>query len=597
MNIILTKPNILKSKNLLSQISDLEVALNSFSFEELTTAEATRLKESFDRFKNELEGKIWGSEPEGTENNSQNQDKNRSEASEDEKEAQLIAKVSHELRTPLNGIVGFTDLLKEGTLNEIQKEQVHAIQAASRSLMEIINELLEYSKLEASSEEFDELPFNIHNLIKEVAYLCETLIVDKEIAFEVNIDPSIPANLLGDPSKLSQLLLNLLGNAIKFVEKGSVLLRADLTGLDKNKCSIEFIIEDTGIGIPQEDLKHIFDAFRQADQQTFFKYGGTGLGLSIVKQIVDRLGGAISVKSKQHKGTQFTMTLDYALGKKQPLPMKAKKKENKQSVDTLKVLVFEDNPLNQFLIKKRLKSWGCTFFVTENAVEGLQILEEELIDVVFMDLHMPVVDGYEITRRIRANQQERISQVPVIALTADFTIREKEKANTDGINDFILKPYTPEELLDKLIQYGFTKPESTHFQGNLKDKEESTPKPEELTKLDLTEVLEDCMGEVDMLADLVELYKGNALEFIGKAKLHLQNKDFEQLQFSTHKLKSGLAMMKTQNLLILVQQIHEHCKNDKNYDQMNFLFQQFVTEYPMVEFALDAEVTRLKKEK
>ncbi|NNJ89196.1 MAG: response regulator, partial [Eudoraea sp.] len=476
-------------------------------------------------------------------------------------------------------------------------EQIHAIQAASRSMMEVINELLEYSKLGDSSEEFDELPFNIHNLIREVAYLCETLIVDKEIVFKVKIDPDIPTNLQGDPSKLSQVLLNLLGNAIKFVDKGSVSLSTHLIALNKDKCSIEFIVEDTGIGIPQKDLKHIFEAFRQADQHTFSKYGGTGLGLSIVKQIVDKLGGAISVQSEQQKGTQFTMTLDYALGKKEPSQMKAKKQENKQSVDTLKVLVFEDNPLNQWLIKKRLKSWGCTFFVTEHATEGLQILDDEIIDVVFMDLHMPVVDGYEITRRIRANQQERISKVPVIALTADFSAGDKDKASEDGINDFILKPYTAEELLDKLIQYGFTKPESTHFQGTLKEKEEIIPKAEEYTQLDLTEVLEDCMGEVEMLAELVELYKRNALEFIGKAKLHLQNKDFEQLQFSTHKLKSGLAMMQTQNLLILVQQLHEHCKTDRNYDQMNFLYQQFVTEYPRVEFALDAEVIRLKKEK
>ena len=587
----------MKSKNLLSQISDLEIALNSFSFEELTTAEATRLKGSFDRFKNELEGKIWGFEPERIENIPIDSDKSRSTVSAEEKEAQLIAKVSHELRTPLNGIVGFTDLLMEGALNEEQKEQVHAIQAASSFMMEIIDELLEYSKLEASSHEFNEVPFNIHNLIKEVAYLCETLIVDKKIAFEVKTDPNIPMNLLGDPSKLSQVLLNLLGNAIKFVEMGNISLSTRLIGFHKKKCSIEFIIEDTGIGIPKEDLKHIFEAFRQAEQHTFSKYGGAGLGLSIVKQIVDRLGGAISVKSELHKGTQFTISLDYTLGKKQPIKMKTRKKENRQSVDTLNVLVFEDNPLNQWLIKKRLTSWGCTFFVTENAVEGLQILEDELIDVVFMDLHMPVVDGYEITRRIRTNQQQRISQVPVVALTADFSVKDKEKASKDGINDFILKPYTPEELLDKLIQYGFSKPESTHFQGTLKGQEELTPKADELTKLDLTEVLEDCMGEVDMLAELVELYKRNALEFIGKAKLHLQNKDFEQLQFSTHKLKSGLAMMQTQNLLILVQQLHEHCMNDRNYDQMNFLYQQFVTEYPMVEFALDAEVTRLKKEK
>ncbi len=492
--------------------------------------------------------------------------------------------------------MGFTDLLKEGDLNEVQKGQVNAIKSASTTLLEIINELLEFSKLEAGSEEFNELPFNFHNLIKEVSYLCDTLIVDKKISFEVKTDPKIPEILLGDPSKLTQILLNLLGNAIKFVENGGVSLSTRIIRICNNKATIEFIIEDTGIGISQEDLKHIFDAFRQAGQHTFSKYGGTGLGLSIVKQIVDKLGGTIAVKSKLQQGTQFTMTLEYSIGQKQSFKMKAKSENAQPTVDTLKVLVFEDNPLNQWLIKKRLKSWGCTFFVTEDAVEGLRILKEEHIDVVFMDLHMPVVDGYEITRRIRASAENRIAMVPIVALTADFTAQDKEKANQDGINDFILKPYTPEELLEKLIHYGHSKPTSTEFKGTLKKHNHLAPNTDQLTKVDLTEVLEDCMGEIEMLQELVELYKRNALEFIGKTKLHLQNKDVEQVQFATHKLKSGLAMMKTQNLLILVQQLHEHCKTDQNYDQMNYLFQQFVKEYPMVEFALDAEVTRLKKE-
>lgn len=587
----MSKPDTLKSKNLLSQISDLEIALNNFSFEELTTNEAGLLKQSFDRFKNELETKIWGSAAKDLIN-----PKTTSNSTLNGRDAQLIAKVSHEIRTPLNGIMGFTDLLKEGDLNEVQKGQVNAIKSASTTLLEIINELLEFSKLEAGSEEFNELPFNFHNLIKEVSYLCDTLIVDKKISFEVKTDPKIPEILLGDPSKLTQILLNLLGNAIKFVENGGVSLSTRIIRICNNKATIEFIIEDTGIGISQEDLKHIFDAFRQAGQHTFSKYGGTGLGLSIVKQIVDKLGGTIAVKSKLQQGTQFTMTLEYSIGQKQSFKMKAKSENAQPTVDTLKVLVFEDNPLNQWLIKKRLKSWGCTFFVTEDAVEGLRILNHEHIDVVFMDLHMPVVDGYEITRRIRASGVQRISTVPVIALTADFTAKDKEKANQDGINDFILKPYTPEELLEKLIHYGHSKPTSTEFKGILKEPDLLAPNAEQLTKLDLTEVLEDCMGEIEMLQELVELYKRNALEFIGKTKLHLQNKDVEQVQFATHKLKSGLAMMKTQNLLILVQQLHEHCKTDQNYDQMNYLFQQFVKEYPMVEFALDAEVTRLKKE-
>ncbi len=265
------------------------------------------------------------------------------------------------------------------------------------------------------------------------------------------------------------------------------------------------------------------------------------------------------------------------------------------SVEGMKILVFEDNPLNQWLVKKRLKSWGCEHYVAENPLYGLKILEEQQIDLVLMDLHMPVMDGYEVTRRIRANPESQISDIPIIALTADFTIEDQHQSSKDGINDFILKPFTQEELLEKLIKYGRSEKPVSGFHGDITEEKKDSIEASKVSDIDLTPVLVDCMGEVDMLEDLVELYKRNALEFIGKSKLHLQNCDYEQLQFATHKIKAGLAMMQTQNLLILVEQMHEHCKTDQNHDQMEFLYQQFLKEYPMVEFALDSEVVRLKK--
>lgn len=577
----------MKSKNLLTQISDLESALNNFSFEELSTSEAGRLKRSFDKFKNELEAKIWGYES----------DESKDDRRQDHKstESHLIAKVSHEVRTPLNGIMGFAELLKEGELQPEQDEQVNAILSASRSLMEIINELLEYSKLQAGSEEFKSVSFNFHNLIKEVSYLCETLIVDKKIHFEAQTDPEIPQFLLGDPSKLTQVLLNLLGNAIKFSEEGSVTLQTKMKKIKGGFAHIDFRITDTGIGIPEEDLDHIFDAFRQAGQHTFSKYGGAGLGLSIVKQIVDRMGGKISVQSAMNKGTQFDMALSFEVGKEEKIDSPDKTAPGAGDLRSLNVLVFEDNPLNQWLIKKRLRNWGCTFYVTEHAVEGMKILEQEPIHLVFMDLHMPVVDGYEITRRIRASKNPAVAGVPIIALTADFSASDREKADENGINDFILKPYTPEELLDKLMTYGFSDTAGKRQLEHTRLKDPALEKGDVNMNIDLTGMLEDCMGEVDMLEELINLFKGNILEFIGKSKLHLKNRDLEQMQFAAHKMKSGLAMVQAENLLILVRQIQEHCKNDRNHDQIQYLFDQFVSEYPMVEFALDKELTRLKK--
>ncbi len=586
----------MKPRNLLSQLSDLELALNSFSFEELSTSEAKRLKKSFERFKAELEAKFWGIEPEKDQETTPHHTSDEVHRPSKPEEAHLIAKVSHEIRTPLNGIMGFTELLRETPLSNKQMEQVNAIHLASRSLLEVINEFLDYSKLGAGLETFNAYPFNFHNLIKEVSYLCKTLILDKNIGFNVHVDPKIPGILIGDPSKLSQILLNLLGNAIKFVDKGHITLKVNVGKISNKRVVLEFMVEDSGIGIPEEDLEHIFDAFKQAGQHTFSKYGGTGLGLSIVKQIVTRLNGHIVVSSTLGKGTSFMMTLEYPIGGEISNDSIQRQPALNPLIRDLTVLVFEDNPLNQWLIKKRLKAWGCTHFVTENAEEGLRILAEEEVDMVFMDLHMPVVDGFEITRRIRASDQQKIKKVPIIALTADFSAMDKEQGGKDGINDYILKPYTPEELLEKLTFFGNPANKEKGFLGNIENVVKPALTKNKVSKLDLTAVLEECMGDIEMLEELVALYKRNALEFIGKVKLHLQYRDHAQVQFATHKMKSGLAMMQTHNLLILVQQMNEHSKTDKNFDQMGYLYEQFLKEYPMVEFALDSEVTRLKKQ-
>ncbi|NNE01986.1 MAG: response regulator [Eudoraea sp.] len=586
----------MKSKDLLSHITDLESALDNFSFGELSTEDATRLKRSFDSFKADLEAKLWGSETPVPPKDASAKKSTKKDKSSESKDQKLIAKVSHEIRTPLSGIVGFADLLKDTDLSASQKDQVEAIRAASRSLMSIVNELLQYTKLEDGLDESAEVPFNIHNLIGEVNFLCDTLIIDKSITLEVHRDQDIPKTLIGDPSKLSQILLNIVGNAIKFVEKGGVTLSVRLKKQLQDQVLIEFETKDTGIGISKEDLHHIFDAFKQAKQDTFSKYGGTGLGLGIVKELVETLEGDFKVCSKLGVGSTFTVTLPFSVGKEEEKPIETKKAVVSDDLEGVQILVFEDNPLNQYLIKKHLISWKSHYFITENPLEGLKILQEENIDIVLMDLRMPVMDGYEVTRRIREDKSQHIKNVPIIALTADFGVQEKDKCQSEGINGFILKPYTADELYSKIKDHLKTHDKTTDLKLENATDKEITLSVEKTSKIDLTPVLEECMGEVDMLKELVELYKGNALEFIGLAKLHLQNKDYQQLQFATHKIKAGLAMMQTQNLLIIVQQLHEHCKTDTNHEHMQYLYEQFVIEYPMVAEALDNELERLQKD-
>ncbi|MDX1314544.1 MAG: ATP-binding protein [Eudoraea sp.] len=568
------------SKKLLSKLTDIEAYLDDFSYEELTAAEASQLKKSFESFKKQLEGSLWDEPKNNTE-----------KPSSDRSEEMLIATVSHEIRTPLSGIIGFTDLLRESDLNEEQRYQVNAIQSASNALMDIINELLEYSKLSAGLELFEEVDFNFYSIIQDVSYLCKTLMLGKDVVLDVDMDPDIPVDLLGDPSKLSQVLLNLLGNSIKFVEQGRILLKARCLQEGKNDVLLQFEIADTGIGISENDLKHIFNSFKQAKQHTFSKYGGTGLGLSIVKQIVQKLGGEIKVSSHLGKGTTFTFTIPYKKGKSGSRKMDTGMTLSPEKVSGMRILVFEDNPMNQRLIEQRLQSWGCKAYITENASYGIRILETKVVDMVLMDLRMPVMNGFEITRIIREHQSEAINSVPVIALTADFTAEDKVECDQEGINDYILKPYTPEELLQKII---INKKAERRTKAVITEPNCVQVKKDAET-FDLSQVLNrECMGDIGMLEELIALYHKNALEFIGRVKLHLKGQDYEKIAFAAHKIKCGLKMLRTYKLCSLVEELHELAKQQHNPGRMNDLYDQFVMVYTRVETQLNDALEELK---
>ncbi len=581
----------MKPKNLLNQLAELENALQNFSFEELSTEDAKRLKSSFDAFRQQLEGRIFGEDLKSEPTSSRKFQENDTELSEN-REANLIATVSHEIRTPLSGIVGFADLLGESQLNEEQQDQINAIRAASKNLMDIINELLEYSKILAGLEHFDTIPFNFNDLIKETVYLCQSLKKNKGISFELDEDPLIPEILVGDPAKLSQILLNLIGNSMKFVENGGVTLNISLIRQRENRVWIEFVVADTGIGISEEDLQHIFDSFRQANQQIFSRYGGTGLGLNIVKQIVDKLGGELEVTSRLGVGSTFRFTIPYSKGDAIKSPENLKLEFSAEQVAGMHVLVFEDNLLNQRLIEKRLHSWGVDTYITENAYYGLELLEKTQIDLVLMDLRMPDMNGFEVTHLIRNHKQESIREVPIVALTADFTIEDKKECEDHGIDDYLLKPYSPEDLLSIIIK---NKQRNSSAEGLNKkmDKSILDSDPQEAL-LDLEPALEDCMGDIDMLRELIVFYKQNALEFIGKVKIYLQQEDFDMIRDAAHKIKCGLAMMHTHELHGIVERIHDNCKTTRDTAEIEGLYNQFVQGFRLVEKALDIELDKLE---
>ena len=589
----------LKSNELLSYLSDLELKLNSFSFEELTSLEATRLKKSFQIFKQNLERKtttkivdVENTRPK-RKTISSIQTKQKSLNSYDQE--LLIAKVSHEIRTPLNGIIGFTELLADDELTEKQMAHVNAIQSASNSLLTIVNELLEYSKLSSGSSYFENVEFNFSSLIKDVGYLFETLIINPDVSLNISISKDIPTILVGDPSKLSQILLNLVGNAIKFVDKGSIDVRITTISLDDKSVVVNFKIQDTGIGIAEENLKNIFDYYKQAEVDTHKNYGGTGLGLSIVKHIVVHLNGTITVTSKINVGTTFNVTLPFAIGnasdKQGVIALNTDLKAQEEAIKNMSFLVFEDNTMNQKLIQNRLDFWGCKNYVTDTIAFGMAILEKEKIDVILMDLRMPEISGFEVAKIIRKNPNVKINSIPIIALTADFTVKDKSRCEESGINDYILKPFDSKELLKKLTSNITNLKAIKNMNNSSVISEASAIEPSEI---DLSSLLEDCFGEVEMLEELVQLFKLNTIEFIGKTKVDIKAANAEGVKFNAHKIKSGLKMMRIPSLLRIVEQMHKVCLDDQDFKYLSFLYDCFLKEYPLIETEINKAIIAYK---
>jgi signal transduction histidine kinase/DNA-binding NarL/FixJ family response regulator len=582
----------LNTRKLLTQLSKIEDGLDQFSFEELSASEASDLKKTFESFKNGLESKVFG------ENNAETVIVGNTEhpkITTAQTESSLIANVSHEIRTPLNGIVGFIDLLQETKLTKEQQELVKALGLASNNLMVIINELLEFSKLSSGKESFISTEFNLKNLLNELSYLSKTLIVNKNIKFNLNIDRNIPEIIIGDPSKLSQVLLNLLGNAVKFVEKGEINFTVSLKSIATNELLLGFDISDTGIGIAKDKLEKIFDSYQQAEMDTHVKYGGSGLGLSIVKEIVEQLKGKIAVSSSLGHGTTFKLEIPYEKATqkaKQPKEKEIAKIDNTKALAGMTVLVFEDNLLNQKLITSRLQNWGCKTVITDNGLYGLKILENHKIDVVLMDLRMPGMTGFEITKQIRNNSKKSIKNTQIIALSADFSTSDKELFKTLGINDFILKPFIPDNLLEKIINSKNRKMTGQESKIQIMDPISKTNTV--ANELNLDEVLEDCMGQIELLDELVQLFKKNILEFIGKTKIHLLNDDFEGVGFTAHKIKSGLRMFKLNSLIETCEQMSLVCKSNKDIKHLNFLYEEFLKEYESIEPKIELEIQRIK---
>ncbi len=375
--------------------------------------------------------------------------KEKAESSSKAKE-HFLANMSHEIRTPLNAIDGMAKLLKETPLNQEQKEYLSAMESSTANLLVIINDILDISKIEAGQLTIEKIGFKPEKLLHDVVKSLQLKAQEKNIFLHLDYDPSIPEILIGDPVRLTQVIINLVNNAIKFTQKGGVTISVKYQGTENDCAGLLFEIIDTGIGIPEDKIDTIFENFKQADDSTTRKFGGTGLGLSISKKIVELFGGELQVKSKVNFGSTFYFTLCLPLGTEDDLP----ESENPQEIEMIhevagkKVLLVEDHEINRFLATTVLENWKMQVEVAENGKEAVEKVKNNSYDIVLMDMQMPVMGGVEATQIIR---QELHSQVPIIALTANAIKGDAEKCKQAGMNDYVSKPFDPSDLYNKIL--------------------------------------------------------------------------------------------------------------------------------------------------
>lgn len=359
--------------------------------------------------------------------------------------SRFLAMMSHEVRTPLNGILGIGQLLLDSPLNAEQARLVHTSLSSGKTLLTVLNDVLDFSRLEAGQLEVERIPLSLHTLLQETLELYRGSAQTKGLSLDNHVQHDVPENVLGDPSRLRQVLGNLLSNAIKFTSQGGVELQACRRG-DR----LELSVTDTGIGIPSDRIGMVFESFRQAEESTSRRFGGTGLGLAISKELVERMGGTIAVCSTLGEGSKFTVTLPIEEVQTQPEPTQAC--ADGECGRTLRVLVAEDNPVNQMLVQTLLEADGHEVAVVETGVAAVARAPEGW-DLVLMDMQMPEMDGLEATRRIRAHID---AHMPIVALTANAFASDRDKCLAAGMNDFVAKPFKRDDLRAAMRRWSAT---------------------------------------------------------------------------------------------------------------------------------------------